>query len=77
LHPISFWGTIEQLVDVGRAAAALARGEFPYSTGSVIMMGGGLVMPRLYLPDFENFISRRDAKAQRSFDRINKITWIL
>ena len=38
------WGTPD---DVGRAAAALARGDFPYSTGSVIMVDGGLVMPRL------------------------------
>lgn len=33
--------------DVGRAAAALARGDFPYSTGQVIMVDGGLVVPRL------------------------------
>jgi hypothetical protein len=33
--------------DVGRAAASLARGDFPYSTGSVIMIDGGLIMPRL------------------------------
>jgi NAD(P)-dependent dehydrogenase (short-subunit alcohol dehydrogenase family) len=38
------WGTPG---DVGRAAAALARGDFPYSTGSVIMVDGGLIMPRL------------------------------
>ena len=38
------WGTPD---DVGHAAAALARGDFPYSTGSVIMVDGGLVMPRL------------------------------
>ncbi|HVU36778.1 MAG TPA: 3-ketoacyl-ACP reductase [Opitutales bacterium] len=38
------WGTPD---DVGRAAAALARGDFPYSTGSVIMVDGGLIMPRL------------------------------
>ena len=33
--------------DVGRAVAALARGDFPYSTGQVIMVDGGLTMPRL------------------------------
>ncbi len=38
------WGFPE---DVGRAAAALARGDFPYSTGQVIMVDGGLVIPRL------------------------------
>jgi len=38
------WGTPD---DVGRTAAALARGDFPYSTGSVIMVDGGLIMPRL------------------------------
>ncbi len=38
------WGTPD---DVGRAAAALAHGDFPYSTGAVIMVDGGLVMPRL------------------------------
>ena len=38
------WGTPD---DVGRAAASLARGDFLYSTGSVIMVDGGLIMPRL------------------------------
>jgi 3-oxoacyl-[acyl-carrier protein] reductase len=38
------WGTPE---DVGLAVAALARGEFPYSTGQVIMVDGGLTIPRL------------------------------
>lgn len=33
--------------DVGKAVAALARGDFPYSTGQVIMVDGGLTMPRL------------------------------
>ncbi|RRB06899.1 3-ketoacyl-ACP reductase [Larkinella rosea] len=33
--------------DVGRAVAALARGDFPYSTGQVIMVDGGLTLPRL------------------------------
>jgi NAD(P)-dependent dehydrogenase (short-subunit alcohol dehydrogenase family) len=33
--------------DVGRAVAALARGDFPFSTGQVIMVDGGLVIPRL------------------------------
>ncbi len=38
------WGFPE---DVGKAAAALARGDFPYSTGQVIMVDGGLTLPRL------------------------------
>lgn len=38
------WGTPE---DVGKAVAALARGDFPYSTGQVIMIDGGLTLPRL------------------------------
>jgi NAD(P)-dependent dehydrogenase (short-subunit alcohol dehydrogenase family) len=33
--------------DVGRAVAALARGDFPYSTGAVFMVDGGLTVPRL------------------------------
>ncbi len=38
------WGFPE---DVGKASAALARGDFPYSTGQVIMVDGGLTLPRL------------------------------
>jgi 3-oxoacyl-[acyl-carrier protein] reductase len=38
------WGTPE---DVGKAVAALASGNFPYATGSVIMVDGGLTVPRL------------------------------
>jgi NAD(P)-dependent dehydrogenase (short-subunit alcohol dehydrogenase family) len=33
--------------DVGRAVAGLARGDFPYSTGQVIMVDGGMTIPRL------------------------------
>ena len=33
--------------DVGKAVVALARGDFPFSTGQVIMVDGGLVIPRL------------------------------
>ncbi|GAB3903443.1 3-ketoacyl-ACP reductase [Larkinella knui] len=33
--------------DVGRAVASLARGDFPYSTGQVIMVDGGMTLPRL------------------------------
>ena len=33
--------------DVGRAVAALATGNFPYSTGQVIMVDGGMTLPRL------------------------------
>lgn len=40
----SRWGYPE---DVGKAVAALVRGDFPYSTGQVIMVDGGLSMQRL------------------------------
>jgi 3-oxoacyl-[acyl-carrier protein] reductase len=33
--------------DVGKAVCALALGNFPYSTGQVIMVDGGLTLPRL------------------------------
>jgi NAD(P)-dependent dehydrogenase (short-subunit alcohol dehydrogenase family) len=33
--------------DVGKAVAALARGDFPYSTGAVVMVDGGLTVSRL------------------------------
>lgn len=38
------WGKPE---DVGRAVAALARGEFPYATGQVVNIDGGLMIGRL------------------------------
>lgn len=38
------WGFPE---DVGKAVASLARGDFPFSTGQVVMVDGGLVVPRL------------------------------
>ncbi|QMW01932.1 3-ketoacyl-ACP reductase [Spirosoma foliorum] len=38
------WG---QPKDVGLAVAALAQGSFPYSTGQVIMVDGGMTIPRL------------------------------
>jgi len=38
------WGTPE---DVGKAVAMLVRGDLPYSTGAVIMVDGGLTVPRL------------------------------
>lgn len=38
------WG---QPDDVGKVVAALATGRFPYSTGQVIMVDGGLTIPRL------------------------------
>ena len=38
------WGEPD---DVGKAVAALATGAFPYSTGQVIMVDGGLTIPRL------------------------------
>lgn len=38
------WGEPD---DVGKAVASLARGDFPYSTGQVVMVDGGLTIPRL------------------------------
>lgn len=38
------WGEPEE---VGKAVAALVRGDFPYSTGQVIMVDGGLTVSRL------------------------------
>ncbi len=38
------WGLPE---DVGSVVASLASGNFPYSTGQVIMVDGGLTIPRL------------------------------
>lgn len=38
------WGYPE---DVGRAVASLLRGDFPYSTGQVINVGGGMEIARL------------------------------
>jgi len=38
------WGQPE---DVGRAVAALARGDFPYATGQVVNIDGGLMIGRL------------------------------
>jgi len=42
--PLSRWGEPE---DVGRAVATLAIGAFPYSTGEVLHVDGGLSLPRL------------------------------
>jgi NAD(P)-dependent dehydrogenase (short-subunit alcohol dehydrogenase family) len=44
LIPQGRWGEPE---DVGRVVAALARGDCAYSTGAVIMVDGGLTIPRL------------------------------
>ena len=44
LVPEKRWGTPD---DVGRAVAALLRGDLPYATGSVINVDGGLSIPRL------------------------------
>lgn len=44
LIPDRRWGTPE---DVGRAAAALLRGDVPYATGTVLQVDGGLTIPRL------------------------------
>ena len=38
------WGFAD---DVGKAVVALAKGDFPYSTGQVIMVDGGMTIPRL------------------------------
>jgi NAD(P)-dependent dehydrogenase (short-subunit alcohol dehydrogenase family) len=44
LVPEQRWGHPD---DVGRAVAALVRGDLPYATGSVIHVDGGLAVPRL------------------------------
>jgi 3-oxoacyl-[acyl-carrier protein] reductase len=44
LTPIRRWGTAE---DVGRAVAAIASGAFPFSTGEVFHVDGGLHLDRL------------------------------
>ena len=44
LVPERRWGTPE---DVGRVVAALAAGEMPYATGAVLVVDGGLTLPRL------------------------------
>jgi NAD(P)-dependent dehydrogenase (short-subunit alcohol dehydrogenase family) len=44
LVPAGRWGTPD---DVGRAVAALLRGDLPYATGSIIHIDGGLTIPRL------------------------------
>ena len=44
LVPLKRWGFPE---DVGRAVAALARGAFPYSTGIVLEVSGGMNIRRL------------------------------
>jgi 3-oxoacyl-[acyl-carrier protein] reductase len=44
LIPDNRWGTPE---DVGRATAALLRGDVPYATGTIIHVDGGLTIPRL------------------------------
>jgi NAD(P)-dependent dehydrogenase (short-subunit alcohol dehydrogenase family) len=44
LVPQGRWGTPD---DVGRVVAALARGDAPYSTGAVVVVDGGLTIPRL------------------------------
>lgn len=38
------WGTPK---DVGRAVAVLARGDLSYATGQVLLIDGGLTLPRL------------------------------
>jgi NAD(P)-dependent dehydrogenase (short-subunit alcohol dehydrogenase family) len=44
LVPEGRWG---QPADVGRAVAALLRGDVPYATGTVLHVDGGLSIPRL------------------------------
>jgi NAD(P)-dependent dehydrogenase (short-subunit alcohol dehydrogenase family) len=44
LVPQKRWGLPE---DVGRAVAALARGDLGYSTGQVLMVDGGQLLERL------------------------------
>lgn len=44
LVPEKRWGLPE---DVGKAVAMLTRGDLPYATGQVLMVDGGLTLPRL------------------------------
>ncbi len=44
LVPEGRWGRPE---DIGKAVAALARGDLPYASGSVLHLDGGLHLPRL------------------------------
>ena len=44
LIPDARWGTPD---DVGRAVAALLRGDVPYATGTVLHIDGGLTIPKL------------------------------
>ncbi|MDO4557374.1 MAG: 3-ketoacyl-ACP reductase [Planctomycetia bacterium] len=44
LIPMNRWGEPE---DIGLAVASLASGSFHYATGSVIILGGGMTIPRL------------------------------
>lgn len=44
LIPEARWGVPD---DVGRAVAALLRGDVPYATGTVLHVDGGLAIPRL------------------------------
>ena len=44
LIPDARWGTSD---DVGRAVAALLRGDVPYATGTVLHVDGGLTIPKL------------------------------
>ena len=44
LVPERRWGQPE---DIGRAVAALVRGDVPYATGTVVHVDGGLALPRL------------------------------
>ena len=44
LIPEGRWGQPE---DVGRAVAALVRGDVPYATGTIVHVDGGLSIPRL------------------------------
>jgi NAD(P)-dependent dehydrogenase (short-subunit alcohol dehydrogenase family) len=44
LVPMKRWGTPE---DVGHAVGSLVTGEFPFSTGEVIYVDGGLHIQRL------------------------------
>jgi len=44
LVPERRWG---QPADVGRVVAALARGDAPYATGTIVTVDGGLSIPRL------------------------------
>jgi len=55
------WGTPQ---DVGRATAALARGEIPYATGQILKIDGGMTIQRLYPNQHADHPQSRSSRLQ-------------